>query len=134
VVLVLRPVLTRPPVRVARSTAAATGQLTLHEVSRPMIFAVSGRRVGSALEVAGGIPVTFSGWSLADHGVGSSSLVLHRGVTTVTVTHGRRTAPDGRLARAAVVRRCEMLCRSDSSPRPSGEYLDRPLPLPQRRS
>ena len=56
-----------------------------------MTFTVSGRRDGTALQVAGSIPVTFSAWdikglsgygflgSLADHGVAEFLLVLHRG-------------------------------------------------------
>lgn len=56
-----------------------------------MTFTVSGRRDGTALQVAGSIPVTFSAWdikglsgygflgSLADHGVAEFLLILHRG-------------------------------------------------------
>ena len=69
----------------------ATGLLELNGVSRPVSFTVSGRRDGTALQVAGSIPVTFSAWdirgpsgygllgSLADHGVAEFLLVLHRG-------------------------------------------------------
>ena len=69
----------------------ATGLLELKGVSRPVSFTVSGRRDGTALQVAGSIPVTFSAWdikgpsgygwlgSLADHGVAEFLLVLHRG-------------------------------------------------------
>jgi polyisoprenoid-binding protein YceI len=69
----------------------ATGLLELNGVSRPVSFTVSGRRDGTALQVAGSIPFTFSAWdikgppgygflaSLADHGVAEFLLVLHRG-------------------------------------------------------
>jgi polyisoprenoid-binding protein YceI len=69
----------------------ATGLLKLNGVSRQVSFTVSGRRDGTALQVAGSIPVTFSSWSirgpsgygwlgsLANHGVAEFLLVLHRG-------------------------------------------------------
>jgi hypothetical protein len=61
------------------------------EASRQVTFTVSGRRDGSALQVAGSIPVTFSAWnirgpsgygflaSLANHGVAEFLLILHQG-------------------------------------------------------
>jgi polyisoprenoid-binding protein YceI len=67
----------------------ATGLLELNGASRQVTFTVSGRRDGTALQVAGSIPVTFSAWdikgpsgygllgSLADHGVAEFLLVLH---------------------------------------------------------
>jgi len=69
----------------------ATGLLELNGASRQVTFTVSGRRDGTALQVAGSIPVTFSAWdikgpsgygflgSLADHGGVEFLLVLHRG-------------------------------------------------------
>lgn len=74
----------------ATVTATAIGKLTLHGVTRPVTFTISGRRNGSALEAAGSIHITFSDWgieppknygplgSLADHGVAEFLLVLHR--------------------------------------------------------
>jgi polyisoprenoid-binding protein YceI len=68
----------------------ATGLLELNGVSRQVTVTVSGRRDGTALQVAGSIPVTFSAWdikgpsgygflgSLADHGVAEFLLVLNR--------------------------------------------------------
>jgi polyisoprenoid-binding protein YceI len=70
-------------------SVTATGRLELNGVSRQVTFTVSGRRTGTALQVAGSIPVTFSAWdikgpsgygllgSLADHGVAEFLLVLH---------------------------------------------------------
>jgi polyisoprenoid-binding protein YceI len=73
----------------ATATATATAQLTLHGVTRPVTFTVTGRRNGSALQATGSIPITFSDWaikpqnygpigSLADHGVAEFLLILHR--------------------------------------------------------
>jgi polyisoprenoid-binding protein YceI len=68
----------------------ATGLLELNGVSRQVSFTVSGRRDGTALQVAGSIPVTFSTWdikgpsgygmlgSLANHGVAEFLLILHQ--------------------------------------------------------
>jgi hypothetical protein len=69
----------------------AIGQLELNGASRQVTFTVSGRRDGSALQVAGSIPITFSAWdikgpsgyaflaSLANHGAAEFLLILHRG-------------------------------------------------------
>jgi len=66
------------------------GRLELNGISRQVSFTVSGRRAGTALQVAGSIPVTFSSWdirgpsgfgwlgSLASHGVAEFLLILHR--------------------------------------------------------
>jgi len=62
----------------------------MNGVLRPVTFTISGRRDGTALQVAGSIPVAFSGWditgpagagflgSLADHGVAEFRLTLNR--------------------------------------------------------
>jgi polyisoprenoid-binding protein YceI len=74
----------------ATITRTAAGQLTLHGVTRPATVTISGRRNGTAIQVAGAIPVSFSAWgiqppaglgflgSVADHGVAEFLLVLHR--------------------------------------------------------
>jgi polyisoprenoid-binding protein YceI len=71
-------------------TARVTGVLAMNGVVRPVTFTISGRRAGSALQVAGSIPVAFGGWgirdpgaagflgSLADHGVAEFRLTLSR--------------------------------------------------------
>ena len=71
--------------------ATATGLLSLNGAARQVTFTVSGRRDGTALQVAGSIPVTFSTWgikepsgygllgSLADHGVAEFLLILQQG-------------------------------------------------------
>jgi polyisoprenoid-binding protein YceI len=74
----------------ATITARCSGYLTLRGVSRLVTFPIVGRRDGTALEVAGAVPVTFSAWgikgpsgfgllgSLADHGVAEFLIILHR--------------------------------------------------------
>lgn len=68
----------------------AAGRLSLNGVTRPVTVTVSGRRDGTALQVAGSIPVAFSRWdikdpggagflgSLADHGVAEFLLTLNQ--------------------------------------------------------
>lgn len=41
-----------------------TGHLAMHGTSRVVTFTISGRRDGSALQVAGSIPVALSGWGI----------------------------------------------------------------------
>jgi polyisoprenoid-binding protein YceI len=73
----------------ATVTTPVTARLTLHGVTRPVTFTVTGRRNGSALQATGSIPISFSDWaikpqrygpfgSLADHGVAEFLLILHR--------------------------------------------------------
>ena len=71
-------------------TERVTGRLAMHGISRLVVVTVSGRRDGSALQVAGSIPVTFSRWdirgpqsfgfiaSLASSGIAEFLLTLHR--------------------------------------------------------
>jgi polyisoprenoid-binding protein YceI len=49
-------------------TYEATGDLTLHGVTRSVTFEVAGRRTASAAEIVGSIPITF-----ADHGIENPS-------------------------------------------------------------
>lgn len=75
----------------ATVTERVTGRLAMHGLSRPVIVTLSGRRDGSALQVAGSIPVVFSRWdirgprsfgfiaSLASTGLAEFLLILHRG-------------------------------------------------------
>jgi polyisoprenoid-binding protein YceI len=67
----------------------AAGELTMHGVTHPATAAVAARRDGTALELAGSIPVQFAAWgikepggfgflaSLADHGVAEFSVTLY---------------------------------------------------------
>jgi polyisoprenoid-binding protein YceI len=72
----------------ATTTATASGRLEIRGVSRQVTVTVSDRLDGSALQVAGSIPIAFSSWgwpkgygplgSIADHGVAEFLVVLHR--------------------------------------------------------
>jgi polyisoprenoid-binding protein YceI len=85
------------PVELGSSFAAgatvrvtAAGRLTMNGVTHLVTSTVSARRDGTALEVAGSIPVAFSDWgikgpagygvfaSLADHGTAEFLVSLHR--------------------------------------------------------
>lgn len=71
-------------------TAGAAGTLTLHGVTRGVTVALSLRRDGTGIDVAGSVPVRFADYgiarpagygglgSLAGHGVAEFLLVLHR--------------------------------------------------------
>lgn len=71
-------------------TARASGQLSMHGISRPVSFLLSARRDGAALQATGSIPVALGDWgiegpagfgflgSLSDHGVAEFLLVLRR--------------------------------------------------------
>ncbi len=74
----------------ATVTVRTTGRLTMNGVSRLVAVTVSGRRDGTALQVAGSIPVVFSGWrirgpdgygfiaSLASRGIAEFLFILRR--------------------------------------------------------
>ena len=51
-------------------TATATGELTLHGVTKTMTFDISGRYTGSQVEIAGSIPITFADWGIANPSFG----------------------------------------------------------------
>lgn len=76
-------------------TVTVTGQLAMHQISRTVTFALSGRRAGPALQAAGSIPVPLARWriqeppgfgflgSLAPHGVAEFLLILRHGTAAV---------------------------------------------------
>jgi polyisoprenoid-binding protein YceI len=90
-ITLVRPV-TLDPAFATGATVSVTvdARLSLHGVSHQVTFPVSGRRDGSALQLAGAIPVAFSAWhitgpagygflgSLAGHGVAEFLLVLRQ--------------------------------------------------------
>ncbi len=88
-ITLVRPV-TLDPALAAGATVSVTveARLTLHGVSHQVTFPVSGRRDGSALQLAGAIPVTFPAWditgpagslgTLADLGAAEFLLVLRQ--------------------------------------------------------
>jgi polyisoprenoid-binding protein YceI len=51
-------------------TATATGELTLHGVSKTVTFDITGRYTGSQVEIAGSIPITFADWDIANPSFG----------------------------------------------------------------
>lgn len=51
-------------------TAQATGNLTLHGVTRTVTFTVTGRLSGSTIQVAGSIPVVFSDYNISNPSFG----------------------------------------------------------------
>jgi polyisoprenoid-binding protein YceI len=67
-------------------TAEATGELTLHGVTKSVTFDIEGRYTGSQVEIAGSIPITFADWNIEnpsfgpvtteDHGVLEFSIVF----------------------------------------------------------
>ncbi len=82
-------------------TLTATGQLAMHQISRPVTCTLSARRDGAVLQAAGSIPVTFSRWrireprglgflgSLAGNGVAEFLIILqHSGATGAAGTAG----------------------------------------------
>jgi deazaflavin-dependent oxidoreductase (nitroreductase family) len=75
----------------AKTTVTATGQLTLHGVTRTVTVPLTARRDGANLAMTGSFPVTFADYgiarpngygalgSLADHGTAEFLLILHSG-------------------------------------------------------
>jgi polyisoprenoid-binding protein YceI len=67
----------------------ATGDLTMHGVTRPVTVVVDGRYDGTAVRLAGQVPITFADWDIGnpsfgpvttqDHGILEFSLNLARG-------------------------------------------------------
>ena len=48
----------------------ATGNLTMHGVTKPITFTVSTERVGSGIDVLAEIPILFSTWNIANPSIG----------------------------------------------------------------
>ena len=51
-------------------TASATGELTLHGVTKTVTFDVQGRSTGSQVQIAGSIPITFADWGISNPSFG----------------------------------------------------------------
>jgi polyisoprenoid-binding protein YceI len=47
-------------------TESATGDLTMHGVTKSVTFSVTAQRNGSAIQVVGSIPITFADWNIAN--------------------------------------------------------------------
>jgi polyisoprenoid-binding protein YceI len=54
------------PAQGVEITEQATGTLTMHGVTRSVIFHLTARRSGDLIEVSGSIPVTFADWNIAN--------------------------------------------------------------------
>ncbi len=52
------------PAEGTSQTATATGDLTLHGVTRSVTFELTGRYVGSTVQVVASIPITFADWGI----------------------------------------------------------------------
>jgi len=76
-----------PAVGVQASTRA-TGDLTMHGVSKAVTFTITGQRTASGIQVTGQIPITFADWNIPnpsfgpvtteDHGILEFLLVFNR--------------------------------------------------------
>ena len=51
-------------------TATATGELTLHGVTKTVTFDIQGRYTGSQVEIAGSISITFADWGISNPSFG----------------------------------------------------------------
>jgi polyisoprenoid-binding protein YceI len=49
-----------------KRTVEATGDLTLHGVTKSVTFDVTGRRNGSIVQIAGSIPITFADYDISN--------------------------------------------------------------------
>ncbi len=58
------------PARGVRRTFRATGNLTLHGVTKTVTLELTGQYTGSVVQVAGSIPITFADWSIPNPSFG----------------------------------------------------------------
>ena len=83
---------------------AATGDLTMHGVTRSVSFKVSGERSGGTIYVLADIPIVFSEWNISNPSIGgfvttqssgTLEVLLHltRGPGNTPVTGSTSTAP-----------------------------------------
>ena len=54
------------PAAGVQRTMQANGTLTLHGVTKPVAFTVTAQYVGSTIQVAGSIPITFAAWNISN--------------------------------------------------------------------
>jgi polyisoprenoid-binding protein YceI len=54
----------------ATQTVQATGNLTMHGVTKSVTFTIGVRRSGSVVQVVGSIPITFADWNIANPSFG----------------------------------------------------------------
>jgi len=65
------------PAQVTKQTYKATGNLTLHGVTKTVTFNVTGLYTGSTTQVAGSIPITFADWNIPNPSFGPVSTEDH---------------------------------------------------------
>jgi polyisoprenoid-binding protein YceI len=65
------------PAQGTKQTYEAKGNLTLHGVTKPVTFKVTGLYTGSAVQVAGSIPITFADWNIPNPSFGPVSTEDH---------------------------------------------------------
>jgi polyisoprenoid-binding protein YceI len=58
------------PAQGTKRTYEATGNLTLHGVTKRLTFKVTGLYTGSTVQVAGSIPITFADWNIPNPSFG----------------------------------------------------------------
>jgi polyisoprenoid-binding protein YceI len=65
------------PAAGSEQTFQATGDLTMHGVTRSVTFKLTARYAGSAIQIAGSIPVTFADWNIPNPSFGPVSTEDH---------------------------------------------------------
>jgi polyisoprenoid-binding protein YceI len=60
-----------------KRTLQATGNLTLHGVTKAVTFKVTGQYTGSVVQVVGSIPITFADWNISNPSFGPVSTEDH---------------------------------------------------------
>jgi polyisoprenoid-binding protein YceI len=58
------------PAEGEQRTFSATGDLTLHGVTKSVTFELTGQLTGSIVQVAGSIPITFADWNIPNPSFG----------------------------------------------------------------
>jgi polyisoprenoid-binding protein YceI len=68
------------PAEGQQRTSQVTGTLALHGVTKTVTFEVSSERVGSTMQVAGSIPITFADWNISNPSFAGVVTTQHHGV------------------------------------------------------
>jgi polyisoprenoid-binding protein YceI len=58
-------------------TTKATGNLTMHGVTRSVSFQITARRSGTTIETSGSIPITFADWNISNPSGGPATTADH---------------------------------------------------------
>jgi polyisoprenoid-binding protein YceI len=65
------------PADLAEVQAKASGELTMHGVTKPVTIDVAARRNGATIEVTGALPITFADWGISNPSLGPASVGDH---------------------------------------------------------